>query len=256
MVFIIQHLNALDKQFRDMFAEHFVYCNRMDRLRVPFGFRHVLQLFGFSGNLPKIHCALVMYGSGNNAIKVDSWIYTGKDLYDAFATEQGFSSENEGGIYQLIPPYYTHGRFYSDWDYFKSKTANFIKNTRVKTHQFFSIGLLGGVLGTLVVSSDTVAQNPQVVEADIPKADVMELEPVIEEEEKPYIYITGSLIGDKHRELMFEKDGFPLYARDEGYKYLIRNKCHAILIKAGNSNKEVKTSVLSRALSDDQSQGG
>ena len=199
---------------------------------------------------------------------------------DAFATEQGFSSENEGGIYQLLPPYYTHGRFYSDWDYFKSKTANFVKNTSVKTHQIFLIGLLAGVLGTLVVASGRAEPKIEIVEAEIPQADVMDLEPIIEEEEKPYIYITGSLIGDKHRELMFEKDGFPLYARDEGYKYLIRNKCHAILIKdgikqdvycgsarrrqpatgaqytAGNSNKEVKTSVLSRALSDNQSQGG
>jgi len=235
VVFIIQHLNALDKQFRDMFAEHIVYCNRMDRLRAPFGFRHILQILGFSGNLPKIHRALVMYGSGQNAIKVDSWIYTGKNLYDAFATEQGFNSENEGGIYQLLPPYYTHGRYYSDWDYYKSKCRNWLANTTTKTHQFFSIGLLLGILGTAIATNDTFDAKPQVQVSEVNQgAEITETKKDEMIEEKPHVYITGSLIGD-NSELFFEKDGVPFYPRNEGYKYLVRNKCHGILFdKDGN----------------------
>jgi len=227
VIFVIQHLNALDKQFRDMFAEHIVYCNRMDRLRIPFGFRHVFQLFGFSGNLPKIHRALVMYGQGQNAIKVDSWIYTGKSLYSSFSTEQGFKSENEGGIYQLLPPYYTHGRFFNDWDYFKTKVEAFFKNTSLKTRQFFSIGLLIGAATVSIAQNDTF-KNSETISGDSSSDTVPE-----ESFFSGHIYITGSMIGTQS-ELFFERDGQVFRVKDEGYQYLIKNKCHATLMKNGN----------------------
>ncbi len=236
VIFVIQHLNALDKQFRDMFAEHIVYCNRMDRLRIPFGFRHVFQLFGFSGNLPKIHRALVMYGTGPNAIKVDSWIYTGKSLYSSFATEQGFKSENEGGIYQLLPPWYIHGRTRNDWSQFKQKVQEFISNSGFKTRHFFSMGLLTGMIG-VSVASNTVFDNEKLQINDLALSG-SSLQPVIDDSkpdpdhpfEGKHWYITDSLMGSKS-ELFFEVDGRPVYTKDEGFKYFIHSKCHALLMK-------------------------
>ena len=73
VIFIIQHINAMDKQFREMFCEHIVYCNRFDRLQIP-----VLSLmsklaFGEPVTLPKVTRGLVMYGSGMTATKVETW---------------------------------------------------------------------------------------------------------------------------------------------------------------------------------------
>jgi len=235
VIFVIQHLNALDKQFRDMFAEHIVYCNRMDRLRVPFGFRHIVQLMGFSGNLPKIHRALVMYGTGPNAIKVDSWIYTGKSLYSSFATEQGFKSENEGGIYQLIPPWYLNRGNDSDFRFFKRKVQEFFTNSSVKTRHFFSLGLLTGIVGFSVAGNKTF-DNPVVLQPAV--NELIDVDPVAIKPVSPFDdhhwYITGSLIGSKS-ELNFEVDGRPVYPHDEGYRYLIKSKCHALLMKDGFS---------------------
>lgn len=221
VIFIIQHLNALDKQFRDMFAEHIVYCNRMDRLRIPFGFRQIAQMLGFSGNLPKLHRALVMYGQGTNAMKVDSWLYTGKSLYDAFYTEQGFNSENEGGIYQLVPPYYTHGRFYSDWHYFKSKSKTILSSIRVQVRHFFLFGLLIGVFGPSVANNKIETIETKKVETQQQAKSDKELD---------NIYITGSIIG-AYTQVFFEKNGESFEPRSRGYKYLVRDACHVILIK-------------------------
>jgi len=231
VVFIIQHLNALDKQFRDMFAEHIVYCNRLDRLKMPFGIRHLSQAMGFSGNLPKIHRALVMYGQGPNAMKVDSWIYTGKSLYDAFYTEQGFNAEHDGGIYQLVPPWYTHGRFYNDWHYFKTKAKTVFNSIRLKMRHFFLSGLLAGVVGTSVAVNDTFdAKAPGATQPTV--SPDQKTQPTIETEELN-IYITGSIIGT-HTDIYFERDGVPFEPRNLGYKYLVRGPCHVILMKDGN----------------------
>lgn len=229
VIFIIQHLNALDKQFREMFAEHIVYCNRMDRLRLPFFIRPIAMMLGFSGNLPKIHRALVMYGHGPNAMKVDSWVYTGQTLYDAFDTEQGFNAEHEGGIYQLVPPWYTHGRFHNDWKYFKSKTKNFFKTLRLQVRHFFLIGLLSGIVGS------TVAFDNESPTQTVTQAAPAEASTSIEmtNHEPDYIYITGSMIGT-HTEIYFEKNGHPYNPKSQGHNYLVRSPCHVVLLIDGN----------------------
>ena len=229
VIFIIQHLNALDKQFRDMFAEHIVYCNRMDRLRLPFGFRHLAQVLGFSGNLPKLHRALVMYGSGPNAMKVDSWLYTGKNLYDAFSTEQGFSTENNGGIFSYIPPFITHGQFHNDWHYYKQKIKTVCSSLRVQMRHFFLAGLLTGIVGISVASNDTPAtvQPPANQPDQIVSEKSQALQAPIAE-----IYITGAFVGS-FTQVFFERDGVPFEPKHEGYKYIVRSPCHVILMRDG-----------------------
>lgn len=221
VIFIIQHLNALDKQFRDMFAEHIVYCNRTDRLRFPFGVRHVFQMLGFSGNLPKVHRALVMYGQGPNAMKVDSWLYTGKSLYNAFATEQGFSTENEGGIFSYIPPYYTHGKYINEWQYYKDKFKTIKDSIHMQMRHFFLCGLLSGIFGTSIATNS---------DEQVP-AQKSAIEKKQQEEKEPdRIYIVGSIIGD-YTEFFIEKNGQSFNPKNHGYKILVRNRCHVTLIK-------------------------
>jgi len=233
VVFIIQHLNALDKQFRDMFAEHIVYCNRMDRLRLPFGIRHIAQMLGFTGNLPKVHRALVMYGTGPNAMKVDSWVYTGHTLYDAFATEQGFNAEHEGGIYQLIPPWYTHGRFKNDWDYIKTKYKTIAGSIRPKMRHFFLMGLLSGVLGLSVASDDNSTPSNQVNQVNTVGDKAQGKTDTEIDKSDGDIYIVGSFIGE-FTQIFFERDGQPFMPRQQGFKYIVRDQCHVVLMKDGN----------------------
>lgn len=85
---IIQNLTMLDKQARTAFVEHLVRCRRGDRLPIPFlGFW--VSLLGLGRvHFPKIHYAIVRYGTGPYAMIVDKWIYTGRGLYGAYDTAQ------------------------------------------------------------------------------------------------------------------------------------------------------------------------
>ncbi|MDH5434102.1 MAG: hypothetical protein OEY19_09160 [Gammaproteobacteria bacterium] len=218
VIFVIQHLNALDKQFRDMFAEHIVYCNRLDRLKLPFGLFHVAELLGFSGRFPKLHRALVMYGQGQNAIKVDSYLYTGKSLYPAFDTEQAFDPEHKQGLIQLLPPYYTHGVNYNGWHQIKKSFISWSYNTRVKMRSFFLLGLFFGWIGLSVANNETFEQSPN--------PDTTEISEEVNQDQQ--IYITGSAYPDY---FFIEKNGVSWQPELDGFKIWPRGKCHIILIK-------------------------
>jgi hypothetical protein len=234
VIFIIQHLNALDKQFRDLFAEHIVYCNRMDRLKLPFYIKPFALMLGFSGRLPKIHRALVMYGATQNAIKVDSYVYQGKNLYSSYDTKQVFLSDYQHGTYTYLPPYFTHGRYHNDWHFTKQKFKETFSNYTLKMRQFFLLGLMSGVLGSTVARTALVnPEQPQEQPQEItqPKQELIE-------EVEPHIYITGSIMGT-YTELYFERDGFVFNPKDEGYKVLVRSPCFAQLIR-----DRIKTDVF------------
>lgn len=90
---IVQHLNLVDKQIREALAEYVVYCSRLDRLRIPF-----LPL-----RLPKVHMALVMYGTGPTGIKADRWVYRGRDLYPAYQSAQLIlPGQDSPGLHSLV----------------------------------------------------------------------------------------------------------------------------------------------------------
>lgn len=87
---IIQSLTLLDKQVREALSEYYVICRRLDRLKIPFLGRLIkLVTFGlFEGNMPKVHMALVRYGTGQGSIHADTWLYRGVDLYAAYQSVQ------------------------------------------------------------------------------------------------------------------------------------------------------------------------
>lgn len=107
--FLIQHPDAIDKQLRDMLCEHLVVCTRLDRIKL---FKLI--------PLPKIHQAVVYYGSSEQGIIVDKDYYKGKDLWAAYDTGQVFSDQIEWmksgavdmrAMYTQLPPQLTHGRY-------------------------------------------------------------------------------------------------------------------------------------------------
>ena len=100
-LFITQDIESLDKQARIALIEHKAICSRTDRLPIPI-IGWFLKLFGIAGVLPRVHIAIVRYGIGPNARKVDTWTYYGKSLFGSYNTDQIFTDDEERYI-ELTP---------------------------------------------------------------------------------------------------------------------------------------------------------
>jgi hypothetical protein len=143
--FLIQDLEVMDKQARLMFAEFVVYCRRSDRFNIPLLSPIWKLITDKPLPMPKVHIGFVTYGDTANSAVVDRWVYRGTQYYDAYNTEQIFDDTNEG-VYQYIPPYYTHGRYITAKEEFK----NAVKNYKIKSHHFF---LTGAFMASMVVNA-------------------------------------------------------------------------------------------------------
>jgi len=157
--FIIQDIDAMDKQIKDLFGEHLVTCSRSDRMTVPLIGPFLKLIFGLSLPVPKVHNATVRYGITQNAPIVDRWITTGTSIYKGYDTEQSFNELDSCGINSLLPPFLTYGRYKTRYEHFKEKFKNF----GFLTARFFFIL---GFLISLAYSSYT-APNPQELEKGV-----------------------------------------------------------------------------------------
>lgn len=120
VVYVIQSINMLDKQFRDGFAEHLVTVVRLDRLGIPF-IGALVKLFGFALRFPQIHIGIVRYGTSANSPVVDRIIKRGKRLWKAYDTLQKFSKQNEyTGISTTLSAYHMKGRHQTWFQMYKS----------------------------------------------------------------------------------------------------------------------------------------
>jgi hypothetical protein len=117
VIFIVQHSNMLDKQVREALLEYLVTCKRLDKVRVPFFGRigQLLSLGAWDGRVGRLHLGVVTYAAGSldqrNAIVIDRWLYRGNSLFQAYDTEQVFSSSYAHGPYSYLPPWHTTGRY-------------------------------------------------------------------------------------------------------------------------------------------------
>lgn len=109
LYFIVQHIEAIDKQLRESMCEHLVVCSRADRIKVMRAFK-----------LPQVHLARVYYGDNETAPLVDRIFYRSKELYGAYQTEQVFTDDLEWlngrpvdmrAMYSVVPPMLTTGRY-------------------------------------------------------------------------------------------------------------------------------------------------
>lgn len=229
---IIQHVNALDKQIRDMFAEHIVTCMRLDRLTIPV-IGHITGFFGLPLRLPKMHYAAVRYGSGQASFVVERWMYTGRSLYPAFNTEQKFNLTESAGLYQVLPPWYTHGRYPRVRDYI----GVIRKLSTAKASRFFWAGLIAGVAAVAVAapavfSGGQQSGEPQIVSAPVsnPAADhVDQVNPL------PGVRIAGSMYyGDGKGHYFFELDGAEVDLEAEGWQVRWGDRCRAVVRRSRN----------------------
>lgn len=102
VLLIVQDLNIIDKQVRLALCEHLVTCRRMDRLPVP-GLGFIAKLMGFKMRMPKIHLAIVRYGTEALSPIVDRWMYRGVRFYKAYDTKQVFNPEYPHGHHCTMP---------------------------------------------------------------------------------------------------------------------------------------------------------
>lgn len=105
----VQNVNVIDKQVRESIAEHVVYINRWDRIKLPFPVGPLLRLVTlglFKGHLPKMHQAIVKYGAKFNSPKVDDWFYRGNEFYSFYDTTQEYDKQYDKGAYSMLPPGY------------------------------------------------------------------------------------------------------------------------------------------------------
>lgn len=143
IIFIVQDISIVDKQARLALAEHVVYCRRFDRLTVPFVGPLYSLFVGGKLPLPKVHLGIVRYGDSQTAMKVDSWLTLGFDLYQAYDTKQAFSDFYENRVYSVLPPFYTKGRYMVRMD-----VKNIMRMTKIYFKRYsrilaFALGAVG-----------------------------------------------------------------------------------------------------------------
>lgn len=109
--FICQNIEQIDKQVRTSLVEYLVTCRRLDRIKIPFVGKLLQSLSAgyLSGNLPKIHVAVVKYGTEQHAPIADRWVYQARDLYPAYNTRQVFTDSYAAGAYSYLTPWHLEG---------------------------------------------------------------------------------------------------------------------------------------------------
>lgn len=156
IIFLVQNISLVDKQAREALAEHVVYCRRLDRLTIPFVGTLFSLIVGGKMPMPKIHLGIVKYGDSQHSPVVERWLYRGTDLYYAYDTKQQFSSFYDKGVYSVLPPYLTHGRYHQSLT-----VKKIMRLTRIYLKRFarFRLLILGACLGGGITYSVLNAQS-------------------------------------------------------------------------------------------------
>jgi Zonular occludens toxin (Zot) len=107
VMFISQSSAMIDKQIRDALVEYLVICKRFDRYNVPF-----LPWIGIKIKLPRIHFAIIKYGSTPGSMVADRDFFRGKGVFDAYSTRQLINGQVLG-VYSVLSPWHLKGRYMS-----------------------------------------------------------------------------------------------------------------------------------------------
>lgn len=107
---IVQDYEALDAQIRRSITEVYIYCVRLDRIKVPY-----LPI-----RLPRIHRGKGLYG-GPQGEKYKTWTAQGDDYFAAYDTRESVRSEelyddagkpvDARGLSSMLPAWHLRGRY-------------------------------------------------------------------------------------------------------------------------------------------------
>ncbi|MBO2600774.1 zonular occludens toxin domain-containing protein [Shewanella algae] len=234
VIFIIQNVNAMDSQAREMFAEMIVYCRRMDRFTVPF-ISWFFRLGGFDIRPPRIHIGLVKYGTGESSPLIERWIYRGRELYNAYDTRQVFTPDS-CSISTVLPPWYIYGRYTNEREHARRRFINSINRmaTAFKGRSSFLAGLLCCGFLFFVWSAFADKENaPDTKASQQAVKSVVANQSVEPQHELSGVYITASVRRSSGFDYVFERDNGVVYPEFYGYDVGYVSDCKASLIKEG-----------------------
>lgn len=200
---IIQDESMLDSQARDSIGELFVRCRRLDNLRVPFVGSLFKMLLGFNLTLPRIHRAVVTYGTDKD-LKNDVWVYRGTDLFSCYDTRQMFIADYPHGTHCLLTPWHLYGRYAVEMNW-----TNIMRITKIYWKRFANpiVGATGMLLGgflMMLVSQQPAAVQPVHLQNPMPEATFSASEEIAPVEQVPFSDSRFVYVGNFGRELMFK----------------------------------------------------
>jgi len=157
--FIIQNISVVDKQARELLGEHTVFMRRSDNFKIPFVTSIIKLLTGYRLTMPKRFFGIVKYGTNANSMSVDTWYFTGTDIYDLYETEQVFTPLYDKEPYCLLTPYHLKG--YSsaikNWRFTMRLTKIYFK--KFNKSVLLALGIVTGVFSGLVFSQAYESKN-------------------------------------------------------------------------------------------------
>lgn len=243
VMILIQHLDILDKQIRNILGELIVYCRRWDRMKIPF-LTFVTGLFGFPIRMPRIFEGVVKIGSQQSAPTSEVWRIRGTSIFECYNTEQMFDGDYEKGIYQLLPPYLSHGRYIKPRNYHK-EFLEVIRNAKITTFRgFFFAGILAGMMGATLAFTQLSA-NDSTHNTYFDKktgrsggSSAMLDDPISELKD---VYIDGYIKTDSFFEYFFSKSGRSFNPSNLGLTVVWVNDCRASIVNPSSRSQRFLT---------------
>lgn len=228
IIFIVQNVSMIDAQAREGLAEMVVHCKRLDRFSLPF-ISWFFKLAGLEVKPPKIHLGIVKYGASESSALIERWVYTGRDLYNAYDTKQVFSHSNNG-FAQMLPPNTIYGRLTNEKQHTRRRFINAINKlgSTFKSRAAFSLGLLLAFVLTFTYSNlfpDAVAETQLQAKTQIKEGQQTEIINPLDG-----VFITASVKSRKGFDYVFESDRGAFYPDNLGYKVLYISECRAALL--------------------------
>jgi hypothetical protein len=167
LLLIVQNIELIDKQARLTLNELHGHCMRTDRIPLPL-IGWLFRLFtGSALKLPQVHMCNIFYGEGHGKIKVQSKFYRGKDLYNAYDTNQIFRDDYEHGTYCLLPPgYRSYKSAVKNWGYYMRLTKilwrKYERPVVLLASIFISLFVSIGVFYVLGKSAETLPESTSI----------------------------------------------------------------------------------------------
>lgn len=177
LILIVQDITLIDSQARAAIAEHTVFCKRLDNIHIPFfGTLYKILTLGQRLRLPRIHVGKVVYGTTEQDVLSDRWVYRGTDLFSCYDTKQVFLHDYRHGLFSMLPPWHTFGRHQipRDWKFYMRMTKIYWK--RFSSPLAAACGLLAGVALTASMAFASVYHDMKKAAEPVPEIKVAPVE--------------------------------------------------------------------------------
>jgi len=239
IMILVQHKDMIDKQIKGALNASVVYVKRLDKMPI-FLITFFFGIFDIKVHYPRLHVGIVRIGDGARDAKQESWMCRGTSLYGCYDTEQAFTSNYTSGIYSLVPPWTTDGRYLPKY----WKTHKFIgrlKRVKIHTFRFFFIfGLFAGVTGSTYAF--TLLETSR--KHDDSYNESRQKKPLVSKQSKKDfkgVFIVGSYTIGKTLRYSFQKNDRVFYPDNVGLTVNSIKPCKAAFVDPRTMSRDVIT---------------